>query len=214
MAATVSDLGARVLRRLGIAAVAASDRPGQSAPVTVETVAREALQWLGVIAADETPAPADASLAQEKVRHIADSLIAQGLVGWSADAIPAAVAEEVVRLVAMHLAPAYGKTTDPAQLEAIEGRIRRVSLIVGAPQIAEQAVMDVHANLDARGKTRWTVWDLPDFVEGPYIMMAANLVAPQFGLPADPAADVRAMRELAQVTALPSEGEPVRAVYF
>jgi hypothetical protein len=212
--ATVAALGARVLRRLGVAAVAAGDRPGQIAPVGVAAIALRALQWLSVVAADETPAAADLAYAETKTRALHDSLVAQGLVAWTADAIPAAVSEDMVRLVALHLAPAFGKTGDPAQLDAIESRIRRISLLATAPQVAEQAVMDVHAGLDARGVTRWSVFDIPDHVEGPYVVLAANLAAPQFGLPVDQAAEVRALRELAQVIALRSSGGHVRTEYF
>lgn len=212
--ATVAELAVRVLRRLGVAAVAAGDRPAVGATVPAATIATRALIWLAVIAADETPATADQALAADKVAAIHDALVAQGLASWPLDAIPLSISEEMVRLAAMHLAPAFGKATDPAQQDAIEARIRRVSLLLNAQALAEQAVMDVHANLDARGKARWGVHDIPDFAEGPYILMAANLVAPQFGLPADPAADVRAMRDLAQVIALGAGPEPVRADYF
>jgi hypothetical protein len=214
MAATIADLGARALRRLGVAAVAASDRPAAGATVPAATIATRALIWLAVIAADETPAAADQALAADKVAAIHDALVSQGIASWALDAIPLAVSEEMVRLTAMHLAPAFGKATDPAQQDAIEARIRRVSLLLNAQDFAEQAVMDVHANLDARGKTRWSMWDIPDFAEAPYILMAANLLAPLFGLPADPAADARAMRDLAQVIALGAGPEPIRAEYF
>jgi hypothetical protein len=214
MAATVADLGARVLRRLGIAAVAAADRPSISATMTIPIVAVRALMLLGVIAADEDPSPPDLALGVEKAVVVHESLVAHGLVPWAETAIPRSVSDEYVRLTAMHLAPSFGKTVDPAMQEVIEGRIRRVALLIRAPDLAEQAVLDVHAALDARGKTRWTCFDIPDFVEAPYVLMAANLLAPQFGLPQDPAANVWAMRELAQVIALGSNDEPIRAEYF
>lgn len=212
--ANMADLATRVLRRLGVATVAEADRPAQGAPVPAETIAREALQWLGVIANDEAPAQPDAAVAKERLLHLVDSLIAQGLVPWNVLSIPSAVAEDMARLTALHLAPAFGEAADPAQLDVIEARIRRISLLLTAPAVAEQAVMDVHAQLDARGKTRWSSFDVPDYAEASDVLMAANLVAPQFGLPVDPGADVRAMRDLAQVLALPSNGEPVRADCF
>lgn len=214
MAATVADLGARVLRRLGIAVVAVADRPARTVLVSVSAIALRALQMLSVVAADETPAAADTAVAEAKVLALHDSLVAQGIVSWTSSAIPLAVSEDMVRLTAMHLAPVFGKTADPAQLEVIEGRIRRVSLLMTAPAVAEQAVMDVHTDLDARGKTRWGVFDIPEAVENPYILLAANLVAPQFEMKPDQAAEVRAMRQLAQVIALASTGGPVRAEYF
>lgn len=217
MSATVADLGARVLRRLGIAAVAASDRPAPAAAIGVDEIAKRALILLGVSASDEDPAtkyPLDFAYARDKATALHESLVGQGLASWPASAIPLAVSEEMVRLTAMHLAPAFGKAADPAQLDAIEARIRRVSLLLTAPALAEQAVMDVHSNLDARGKARWSCQDIPDYAKNPYVLLAANLVAPQFGLKADPAAEVTAMRALAQVIALPSAGAPIRAEYF
>lgn len=214
MAVTVADLGARVLRRLGIAAVAAADRPALTVTVSVAEIALRALQWLGVVAADETPIAADAAIAQAKVQAVHDSLVGQGIVSWPSSAIPQAVSEDYVMLVALHLASTFGKPGDAAQEPAREAHIRRVSLLMQAPGIAEQAVMDVHANLDARGKARWSVFDIPDYAEAPYVMLAANLAAPAFGLPVDPAADVRAMRDLAQVVSLRSSGAHVRAEYF
>jgi len=217
MAATVADLGARVLRRLGIAAVAASARPPLTATLGIDDIAKRALILLAISASDEDPAakyPLDFAYARDKATALHDSLVGQGIASWLSSAIPLAVSEEMVRLTAMHMAPAFGKAADPAQLDAIEARIRRVSLLLTAPALAEQAVMDVHANLDARGQARWSVFDIPDYAENPYVLLAANLVAPQFGLKPDEAAEVRAMRALAQVVALPSTGQPVRADYF
>ncbi len=217
MAATVADLAARALRRLGVAAVAASDRPpvDASANATMTEIATAALQWIGVVAAGEAPEPADLALAQRKALSVHDGLVAQGLVSWGADqTVPRGVAEDYVMLTALHLGPSFGRGGDAAGADRIEQRIRRVSMLMKAPALAEQAVMDVHSALDARGKARWSVFDVPDHAEGPYVALAANLLAPQFGLEADEAGQLRAERQLAQAIALPSSGEAMRPEYF
>ena len=322
MPATVADLAARALRRLGVEAVAASDRPGpgagasvplaevgrlalrrlgvQAVPrserpanpadtLTLAEIGRLALEWIGAVASGEATDPADAERAETKARAVHDGLAAQGVVSWGAGyAIPSSVSEDYVMLVALHLAPSFGKAADPEavpriearirriallaraeeeaeaaaqavhdalaarglapwwrgqaaprealdeyvrltalrlapafgadagpdEAEALEQRVRRLALLLGSQALAEQAVADAHASLDARGRVRWTLFDLPDFAEGPYVALAANLLAPQFGLPADELAEARAARELAQAVALPSAGEPMRQDYF
>lgn len=152
------------------------------------------------------------ALAEAKVRAVHDALSAQGVVSWISSAIPLAHAEDYAVMTANYLAPMLGKPM--ADMAPVEARVRRASMLRNAPALAEQAVMDVHSMLDARGKARWSVFDLPDFVEGPYVMMAANQLAPAFGMPMDPNIDARAMRDLAAVIALASSGERVRAEYF
>jgi hypothetical protein len=213
MAATVAELGARVLRRLGIAIVAAGDRPAV-ATSTVQQIALRALQFLGVVASDETPLAQDLALAVDKVDAVHDGMISQGIVPWDLDHIPRSVSEEYVILVAIHLAPVFGKTADPAQEAAREARVRRAIMLTLAPKIAEQAVLDVHTQLDARGKTRWTSYDVPDHAEGAYVLMASCLVAPQFGIQADPAWWAQGEQAINRVISLPSSGEHVRPEWF
>lgn len=212
--ATVAVLAERVLRRLGVAVVPASQRPAISALMTIPIIAARALMLLAVTAADEDPTPLDLAIAVEKAVVVHEDLVAQGIVPWSEGAIPRSISDEYVRLTAMHLATTFGKTVDPAQQEIIEGRIRKHVMLLRAPALAEQALMDVHASLDARGKTRWSCFDIPDMADNPYVLLAANLLAPQFGMPSNPADDLRAMRELVQVISLPTNGETVRGVYY
>lgn len=218
MTATVAALAARVVRRLGLAAVDAAERPAITETVPVDALAARALQWIGAVAADEAPQPADLTLARDKLRALNEAQVAAGNASWPADAIPLAVAEEMVMLAAMHLGPAFGKAADPQGLPAIEARIRRAAAVARAQAAAEQAVLDVHAWLDASGRARWTVWDIPDFAEGPYVVLAANLLAPQygpaFGAMVDELGEARALRQLAQVVALPTSGEAMRPEYF
>jgi hypothetical protein len=212
--ATIAQLAERVLRRLGVAVVPVADRPALVAVVSVAEIAQRALIALGVIAADEAATALDTALAQGRVAAVHDGLVAQGIVSWASSAIPQAVSDDYTLLAALHLASSFGKTADPTQEPVREAHIRRVSLLMTAPAVAEQALLDVHTSLDARGRTRWSVGSIPDFAEGPYTALAANIVAPTFGLPQDPNAEARAMRELVQATALPTSGETLRGTYF
>jgi hypothetical protein len=215
MAATIADLGARVLRRLGVAVVAAADRPALTALVSVDRIATRALQMLGVVASDETPAAADMEIAREQVAMVHDALVGAGCRVLVDQRHPAC------RRGRIHPpgGDASGADLRQAGGPGHPGRDRGASApggvqLLNAPAVAEQAVMDVHANLDARGKTRWGAFDIPDYAEEPVVVLAANRCAPAFGLPVDPAADVRAMRDLAQVIALGAGPEPIRAEYF
>src|SRR5690349_14919463 len=119
MAVTIAELGARVLRRLGVAVVAASDRPALTATVPLAdiatqalqtlgivipagerpalsttvpaaTIATRALEWLGVVSYDVAAEPANDAMAQAKVSAIHDSLVAQGIVPWDLAHVPQA----------------------------------------------------------------------------------------------------------------------------
>jgi hypothetical protein len=214
MSVTVATLGERALRRIGVAVVPLADRPALTTTLTADTIATRALMALAVIAADETPSGNDQDLALSKTLAVHDSMVAQGFVPWTAITVPQAVAEEYVLLTALHLAAAFGKAGDPAQLPVLEGRVRKMSLLLGANDIATGAVMTVHINLAARGLVRWTVWDIPPAAEDPYVSLAATSIAPEFGQQPIKGDDAEAYRALAQIIALPSSGERVRAEYF
>lgn len=317
MPATIAELGERALRRLGVAVVAVADRPAMTgtggstivatralqilgvpvpapdrvlnvATVTIADLGRLALERLEVIAADEEPNVLDAARAAFAVSAVHDALIAQGFAAWPETAIPRAVAEEYMVLVAIHLATTFGRQADPAQIPIMEARVRRVAsvrqaqtlaetaaaqvhqslaaqglafwpvgeipdaliedhaqlvalrlapyfgtgpldaaaqatiearlrrtaMVLRGPALAAQAVLDVHATLDARGKVRWSVYEIPDHVEPIYVVLAANALAPQFAMPADERAGMAAERDLMRVISLPSSGERTVAEYF
>lgn len=316
MTVSVGTLAERALRRLGISIVAPENRPAlntrvapgdiatgalielgviatgevppsQAAFVPVDTIATLALTKLGVIASDETPSTTDMTLARAAVDAVHQSLVGQGLVDWTSAQITAATSEEYAGLTAAHLAPSFGKASDPAlvpMLEAriatvsrviraqnlalaklqqvqaslvsqafitwdnngvpmavaeeytrltalalassfgqkpdpqmtgvFEGRVRRMALILGGPDAAEEAVMSVHNTLAARGLARWSSYDIPVAAEMPYEMLAANRLAPLFDLKADPGSEVLATRTLLQIIALPTSGETTRVEYF
>jgi hypothetical protein len=214
MTVTVATLGERALRRLGVAIVPVADRPALSVVVPAATLATGALVELGVIAADEAPAPADQALALAKVSAVHDALVAQAVVPWALEDVPQAVSEEYIKLAANIMASSFGKPGDPAIHAALEVRVRRVALVMGAPELATEAVMAVHRDLTARGLARWSVFDIPGAVEAPYVMLAANDLAPQFAQQANPRDDVAAMRSIAQYIALPTSGEHVHGEFF
>src|SRR5580765_77103 len=144
MTVTVATLGERALRRLGVTVVAAADRPALTVTIPPVSLATGALVELGVIAADEAPAPADAALAASKVAAVHDALVAQAVVPWGLDAVPQAVSEEYIKLTANVMASSFGKPGDPAIHAALEVRVRKVALVMGAPELATEAVMAVH----------------------------------------------------------------------
>ena len=211
---TVAELGERALRRLGVAVVPVADRPVLSVTTTAAAVATGALIELGVIAADETPAALDQALALAKANAVHDSLVSRGVVSWAASAIPQYASEEYTKLTALIMASSFGKQGDPAQWPALEERIRRAVLVQRAPDLATQAVMSVHQDLAARGKVRWTVFDIPPHVEDPYVMLAAYSLAPEFGMPANKVDAREAEVAINRYIALPSSGERVPVEYF
>lgn len=211
---TAATLGESALRQLGVAVVPVADRPALAATVPAATIATNALIALGVIAADEAPSPADAALALARVSYAHDALISQGSVSWALSAIPNAVSDDMAILAAIHLASSFGKQADPARQPVIEARVRKVSAIMRAPADAEAAVLDVHNELAATGRVRWSVNDIPRPAERAYVDLAANVLAPQFGAKPDMQAEVSAQRLLAQLIALPTSGERVQAEFF
>lgn len=219
MTATAATLGERALRRLGVAVIPLAARPALASPIAVATIATNALLWLGVIAPDDDltapdKAP-DQAFAVTKVLAVHDSLIAQGIVSWASTAIPFGVSEEYTVLAAQHLGPSFGKTIgDLAALVAIEARIRKVAMIMGAPDEATDAVVSVHADFAARGKVRWTLQDIPQEVEDVYTYLAAYQLAPLYGQKPNDTDAAQANQALDRYLALGSSGELVQAEYF
>jgi hypothetical protein len=211
---TVSDLGEAALRRLGVAIVPVAERPPMTATVAVATLATAALTELGVIASDETPSATDQALAVQKVGAVHMSLVSQGFVPWADTAIPNAVSEEYTKLAAALMATSFGKQADLAMYQQLEARVRTVAMVLRAPDLATAAVQAVHDDLVARGRARWSVFDIPAAAERPYVYLAANQLAPLFGQQPSQADEAGAIRSLAQIIALPSSGETVQVGYF
>ena len=214
MTVTIATLGERALRRLGVAIVPVADRPALTVTVPAATIATAALVELAVIAADETPATADQALALAKVGAVHDALVAQGVVSWALSAVPQSASEEYTKLAANVMASSFGKPADAQMHAMLEARVRKVALILSAPDLATAEVLGVHQDLTARGLTRWTSFDVPDAVADCYVRLAANQLAPQFGQKPDPRDDISAERSLARYIALPTSGARIQAEFF
>ena len=150
-----------------------------------------------------------------RVRQVHDEIAGLGLADWPVNAIPAAFADAYVTTVAAMLAEDTGKPLDPQVLGFGIERIRR--LVIAGPEgqrLAEQKVRAVHASLDARGRVQWSLYDLPDYAEQPYVMMAAALLANAVGMKADPSWTVLAERDLMRIVSVPALRQPAPAVYF
>ena len=309
MTATVTQLGARALRKIGIAIVADTDRPAPAAIVAQAELASRALRAVGinpapigtgtatgityagpalataallklaVIASDETPSTTDQAEALTRVSDVHDVLAGADYVTWALAAVPADVAEFYIIMTANLLAPQFGKPANMDAFTGAQGMVRaqalsgtygqtlavakvaevhevlnaaglvswavsavpsglaeayvrmtaallapifgyqqdapgRAAVISGGLALAEQKIQAVHYSLEARGRTRWTLYDLPVYVEEDYVLLAAVLLAPECGVKADPNWGPQAEMDLMRILALPSEREPVRAVYF
>jgi len=156
------------------------------------------------------------SLAEARVNAIHDELVGSAHVSWASSAIPQAVSDDYVALTRFEMAPVFGVDLQaPAGLvQSLEARVRHFSLVQRAPDLATEAVMAVHADLGARGKLRWTIWDLPQEAEQPYVLLAAFRLGPEFDRQVAPTDVVIAEKALARMIALPTSGERVRAQYF
>ena len=153
--------------------------------------------------------------AQGRVQAVQAELNALGLVSWDADHIPAAASDALASMAAMQMGPEFGRTMDAKAYAEMQARIRRISMGGAAGQaLAEQKVRAVQASLEARGHARWTIHDVPLYAEEPLVFMAATWLAPECGVPADPAWWAAAELDINRIISLPSEREPVRASYF
>ena len=187
MAATVAQLGARVLRKLGIAIVANASRPAEGATLTSATVAGRVLLELGipVLEADRPAAPG-AMLGAFVLGT--DALNEQPIVSQ------AELASRALRAVGVNPAPTgSGTITGITYTGAQIATSVLIKLAVIAPEdtpdAADQAealsrVSAVHDILADSDYVSWTINAIPASVADFYIVMAVQLTAPQFGKPA------------------------------
>jgi hypothetical protein len=153
--------------------------------------------------------------AADRVLSVHEELNALGLVTWTPDTIPRAMSDLYSVLAASKMTAEGGKPMDNAEYGAAVSRIRLMAMGGPAGQaLAEQKIRVVQYSLEARGRARWTLMDVPVWAEEPLVLMAAALLAPECGVKADPSWSDQAERELMRIVSLPSEREPVRAVYF
>lgn len=153
--------------------------------------------------------------ATRSVQAVHAELQGMGLVSWDANSIPASMAKAYVMAATASMGDEDGKPFDAAAYSAQMMRVRMLAMGGPAGQaLAEQKIRAVHYKLDSQGRTRWTLWDLPDFAEEPYVLMAATLLAPEVSMKADPAWDVQAQMDLIRANSIPTNHAPVRAPYF
>ena len=183
---TVDAIADNALVRLGVIATGGVP-PSQTAVVPLDTVATLALTKLGVIASDETPATTDLDLARAAVTAVHNALVAQGIADWTSAAITTEVSEEYAGLTAAHLAPSFGKASDPTMVPMLEARIATTSRVSRAHALAQTAVLAIHASLVAQGSADWTSAGITTAVSEEYAGLTAAHIASSFGKESDPA---------------------------
>lgn len=154
--------------------------------------------------------------ARDRVWAVHEELNAMGLVTWTANTIPIAMADAYATLATQAMASDGG--AGPANATNSENAYQRIRQIaMGGPAgqaLAEQKIRAVHASLEARGRARWTLMSVPVWAEEPLVFMAATLLAPECGVKADPNWWQAAEADLMKIISLPSNREPVRVAYF
>ena len=154
------------------------------------------------------------ALAEASVAALHDELVGNAVVSWALNAIPQAVSDDYAGLTSIRLAPLFDVKADDAGMKDMEGRIRRFSMVQLAPALATEAVMAVHADLAARGRVRWSSFDIPLAAELPYLLLAAFKLGPEFDRQVSQNDVVMAEKSLARIIALPTSGERTPAQYF
>ena len=214
MTTSIGTIAQIALRRLGVRVVPVDDSPVLTEMVPVATIATAALVELGVIASDETPIPSDQALMLDKVASVHAALDAQGVVWWPSGSVPRAFVEEYTKLTAAMAGSSFGKAIDPSIVAMLEARVRKGAMVLSADTNAQQAVQAVHDDLVMRGIARWSVQDIPDPLADPYATLAADALAPLFGVDTDPRDTQDAIVAIYRYVALPSSGETVSTAYF
>lgn len=170
--ATVAQLGARALRKLGLTPIALADQPSAGTAVSVLTVAARVLRLLGVsqaglgavsaagstvtmatigtralrrlavAPAEETPVATDQTMAEEKVLAVHEALAANKVATWASSAIPTYVAEHYTIMTASLLAPAFGLTPVAGDFAEAEARVRQIVLSYSTGQAAAETEVE------------------------------------------------------------------------
>lgn len=184
MAVSVAQLGARALRKLGIAIVADASRPAAAAVTSAAAVAARVLLELGIPVAE------------------ADRPAAVGTV------TQADLASRALRAVGINPAPigsgtATGITYTASALAT--AALEKLSVIASdeAPSATDQAlalarVNDAHDILAGADFITWSAAAVPASVAEFYIVMAVQLLAPSFGKLANMDAFVQAQAMVRQ----------------
>lgn len=155
------------------------------------------------------------SLAESRIATAHGELVAANLANWPLSAIPEAVADAYVQIAVNSMSASFGGKFDPAVTGQATARVRNV--VMGGPAgqaLAEQKIRAVHADLDARGKVLWSLFDAPDYAEEPYVQMAAYLLAPEAGVKCDPTWYQKGELFLNRLINQRSNNRPTTTVYF
>lgn len=78
---------------------------------------------------------------------------------------------------------------------------------------AEEKLRAVHADLRVNKLVRWTLQDIPDYAEEPYVMMAAFLASPEFSRIPQPALWQAGLAMIQEAVSLGNAGT-VHTEYF
>ncbi len=196
MTATVAQLGARALRKLGVAIVANAGRPGAGPVSTAADVAGQAVREMGVVVPESLRPDLAAVVTPDDMA--ARTMRAVGLnpiAGTSAPAAPVPDAEIAARALLMlgvnPQGPAVGGASGTVALSDMAMRALYklgVNDAVEAPNpldaaLAASVVGDVHQDLVQSGIAAWDVNAVPAAAAEWYVVMAAHLLAPAFGKP-------------------------------
>jgi hypothetical protein len=184
------------------------DAPGQAADKIATDAAMASLRKSQVI-------EGAGARAADRVAAVQNELNALGLVTWDDNTIPASLADPIASMALLQMGPEFGREFDPKAWAFNEDRVRRVAMGGPAGQaLAEQKVRAVQYSLEARGRARWGIYDIPVWAEEDLVLMAATLLAPECGVKADPAWYAAGEMDLMRIVSLPSNREPVQATYF
>ena len=155
------------------------------------------------------------SRALQAANAIHAMLFASDYVFWPATNIPQQVFEPYVEMTAARLSPEFDRPMDGNVMAAARLAVRRVIFASSTGvAIASDKVRAVHFGLDARGLARWTLLDIPDYVEEPYVLMTASILAPEVDARADPAWFAEGEMQVRKVIAQAYVRTPMIAEYF
>jgi hypothetical protein len=181
-----ADIAARALRMVGVnPADNAAAQPEQSYSSAV--IGTRALVRLGVIASDETPSATDLLAAQQGVYAVHQRLAGLDYVSWGVDAVPDHAADQYVVMTVSMIAADFGKPSSLETYQAAEEMLRQAALRgVVAQARAMAKVAAVHAELAGSGWIDWTLTAIPTGASEDYAVMAAQLLAPTYGISSAP----------------------------
>ena len=173
MPATLPQLGARVLRKVGVAIVANASSPAPGVAVTNATIADAVLRELGIFVPDSARPTLTATVSQ------------------------AEIATRALRAVGVDQAGSDGTPLDTATVftgaQMATLVLQKLEVIASdeTPSNADQAAAlaahyNVHAQVAALDIVTWTSDAIPRQAAEWYVVMAASLLAPVFGKAGSP----------------------------